>query len=422
VNQYGDITANSASVGSLAVGGGNLTVDASGYLSAAAGYFTVGSNGSFSAANTNFVVNASGYLSAAAGYFTVGSNGSFSAANTNFVVNASGATTASGGASFGNGGFVVDGSGNVGIQNSSPNYALDVTGNINVTNTLYQNGTAGASCTSDVTTTVNGVVIGCGLSDARYKTDITTMATSTLDKLDQLNAVSFHWNDVYKDKYTNNSDLQFGFIAQEVQGIFPDLVSEDKNGYFSVRYGQMTAILTSGIQELYAMVKDLKAQVADIGNTLGDKVVHIKETITGTLRVEDKVCVDDVCVTKNQFKQMLINNGANNNGSVSGDNAGVSNSNEGNVGTNGGGGNSADSNNSGSGTSAPSTGDSSSNTSTDGNSTNVPVDKNSEGEESTTVTSMSAASVSSSGTSGDGATVVDTGGSGDASSISGDTE
>jgi hypothetical protein len=209
---------------------------------------------------------------------------------------------------------------NVGIRNSSPTYTLDVTGDINLTGTLYQSGVAGVDCTGDVVTTSKGVVVGCGSSDIRYKKDIANISSSTLDKILSLNPVTFHWNDIYKDRFNqDNNSLQFGFIAQDVQSIFPDLVTQDKQGYFSVRYGQMVAILTQGIKELHGNVMSIQNQLSNIGDTLADKIIHVKETVTGVLRVEEKMCVDEVCVTKDQLKQILINGMANsgNNSSAS---------------------------------------------------------------------------------------------------------
>jgi hypothetical protein len=67
-------------------------------------------------------------------------------------------------------------------------------------------------------------------SDARFKKNISLINNST-DKILLLNAYHFHWKDEQLD-----SSLQTGFLAQEVENIFPELVRADNKGYLSVNY------------------------------------------------------------------------------------------------------------------------------------------------------------------------------------------
>ena len=99
--------------------------------------------------------------------------------------------------------------------------------------------------------------------------------------------------------------MQLGFVAQDIKEIFPELVSENEDGYMIVKYNQLTAVIVRAIQELNTKVDNLVASLAD-------KVVTMKEAIVGKLRIEGDVCVDDVCVTKEQFKSLLQNAGGTN--------------------------------------------------------------------------------------------------------------
>ncbi len=45
-------------------------------------------------------------------------------------------------------------------------------------------------------------------------------------------------------------DKQIGLIAQEVEKVFPELVSTDSEGYKSIAYGKLTAVLIEAIKEL----------------------------------------------------------------------------------------------------------------------------------------------------------------------------
>jgi hypothetical protein len=48
-----------------------------------------------------------------------------------------------------------------------------------------------------------------------------------------------------------------GVIAQEIQAVYPELVREGGNGFLSVDYPKLTAVLIESIKELKAMVLDL---------------------------------------------------------------------------------------------------------------------------------------------------------------------
>ena len=119
--------------------------------------------------------------------------------------------------------------GRVGIGTNDPQYTLDVNGTIR-----------GSS------------VIG---SDARWKTDIAPL-NDALAKVTQLRGVSFRWKDA-----TRGAGTQIGVIAQEVEPVFPELVSTDSEGYKSVAYAQLVAPLLEAVKALKAENDDLKRRI-----------------------------------------------------------------------------------------------------------------------------------------------------------------
>ncbi len=108
-----------------------------------------------------------------------------------------------------------------GIGTKSPQEMLDVSGNIAVSGTVNQS------------------------SDARYKENVSQL-TNALDKVMQLSGISFDW----KEKAERGEGTQIGFIAQEVEKVLPELVVTGKNGYKSVAYANITAVLVEAIKEL----------------------------------------------------------------------------------------------------------------------------------------------------------------------------
>jgi hypothetical protein len=105
-----------------------------------------------------------------------------------------------------------------------------------------QDGSAGSSYAVVVADSFN-----CA-SDARLKKDVVPLE-SALDKIDSIRGVHYHWIDENQSK-----DRQVGVIAQEIQAVYPELVMEGGNGYLSVDYPKLTAVLIQSIKELKAMV------------------------------------------------------------------------------------------------------------------------------------------------------------------------
>lgn len=136
----------------------------------------------------------------------------------------------------------MDGSGNLGIGNSAPGYKLDVTGDINSSTALRVAGTQ--VCTS----------AGCtAVSDRRLKENIQPLENS-LENILKLDAVSYDWKD--KSKYGDKH--QIGFIAQEVEKIFPEVIATDKkSGLKSVAYDHLVAPLVEAVKTLNQKIDEI---------------------------------------------------------------------------------------------------------------------------------------------------------------------
>ena len=118
---------------------------------------------------------------------------------------------------------------------------------------------------------------GSNLSDRNLKEDIETISTPTIDLIKQVSPKLFKWkNDINKTQHG-------GFIAQEMQPLFPKLISgtdydESRTDYgdpneeqapgnptgLAFDYDGYTAYLTKAMQELIAKVESLEAEVASL--------------------------------------------------------------------------------------------------------------------------------------------------------------
>jgi hypothetical protein len=131
-------------------------------------------------------------------------------------------------------------------------------------------------------------------SDMRLKEDIQTL--SVLDKIDSIRGTIYSLKDSHIP--------QIGVIAQEIKFVFPEAVSgEEIDGKFlGVSYNAIASIALQGVKELNTIFKNLIVKVENITAWFSDN--------GDRFNVKGMVCVDDVCVTKDQFKQMLINSGS----------------------------------------------------------------------------------------------------------------
>ena len=107
--------------------------------------------------------------------------------------------------------------------------------------------------TADVYATVMADSFNCA-SDARLKKDVVPLE-GALDKIDAIRGVHYHWIDAAQPQ-----ERQVGVIAQEIQAAYPELVREGGNGFLSVDYPKLTAVLIQSIKELKVMVLALASK------------------------------------------------------------------------------------------------------------------------------------------------------------------
>ena len=91
-------------------------------------------------------------------------------------------------------------------------------------------------------------------SDARIKKNVNTIEKA-LDKVLQLRGVSYQRTDIESDK------THIGVIAQEIEKILPEVVSENDKGNLSVAYGNIVGILIEAIKEQQLQIEELKTKI-----------------------------------------------------------------------------------------------------------------------------------------------------------------
>ena len=137
----------------------------------------------------------------------------------------------------------IEHNGNVGIGTGSPSERLHVIGNIAASGTVSASGTVLTS-------------------DARLKSKVVGIDNG-LRKIMQLNPVNYDKKIALDSTATVNEN---GFIAQELQKIMPELVSEgnDKDKLLSVNYMAIIPVLTKAIQEQQALIEMQQQQINEL--------------------------------------------------------------------------------------------------------------------------------------------------------------
>ena len=102
---------------------------------------------------------------------------------------------------------------------------------------------------------IYGALVATGditaFSDRRVKENITTI-DSALDKVTKLRGVYYTRTDI-EDK-----SQKIGVIAQEIQEVLPQVVSESDKGILVVSYGNITGVLIEAIKEQQTQIEELK--------------------------------------------------------------------------------------------------------------------------------------------------------------------
>jgi hypothetical protein len=129
---------------------------------------------------------------------------------------------------------IMSSDGRMGIGTTSPSERLHVSGNILASGSVTQN------------------------SDISLKDNITPIPNA-LDKVLQIRGVTYNRNDI------EDNPRDAGVIAQEVERVLPEVVSQCENGIKSVAYGNMVALLVEAIKEQDA---NYKAEIAALKSRL----------------------------------------------------------------------------------------------------------------------------------------------------------
>ncbi len=117
-------------------------------------------------------------------------------------------------------------------------------------------------------------------SDRRLKNKI-ELITNALDKLDQIHGYTYNW------KNKSDSSRQVGVIAQEIELVMPEAVKTGSDGYKTVDYGKLSALLIQAVREQQTIITSLENKIEQQNTTIRD-VKNAQKSLDERLLILEK--------------------------------------------------------------------------------------------------------------------------------------
>jgi hypothetical protein len=226
--------------------------DGQGIYATTSNGFTLSGFGKVSQAVTGYSNIASAYINAGVVGYSEGT-GSFKMGVIGYLGGTAGTSSS----------YAIYGQDNINASNTYAGYFL---GKVFMNNSLSVTG----AITGNSTATFTGCVIASNVtcpSDSRYKKNIIPIKNS-LSNILKINGVRYDWKAEEFPEKNFSEKNQIGFIAQEIEKIFPEMVFTDEKGFKSVDYGRLTPVLVEAIKELTLKNQKLENRLEKIEEIL----------------------------------------------------------------------------------------------------------------------------------------------------------
>lgn len=134
--------------------------------------------------------------------------------------------------------MTLAGTGNVGVGVTNPSVKFQVAGDATISGKFNSNGIQESS-------------------DARFKKNVSKIENALANVL-KLEGVTYNWKQDEFPERNFGPQTEIGVIAQEIEKIYPELVSSDAEGYKAVQYSHLVPVLIEAIKEQQATINQLE--------------------------------------------------------------------------------------------------------------------------------------------------------------------
>jgi hypothetical protein len=95
------------------------------------------------------------------------------------------------------------------------------------------------------------------ISDKNLKSDIINIPENKTKSLFEINPTQFTFKSDIKKK------IHYGFIAQDLEKIYPELVKDSEKGYRKVNYIELIPLIVSKMKDMQDEINELKKQLEE---------------------------------------------------------------------------------------------------------------------------------------------------------------
>jgi hypothetical protein len=120
-----------------------------------------------------------------------------------------------------------------------------------------------AASTTDGRGDFSNDVVAFSTSDKRLKENIKPL-DSALEKVLKISGVSFDWKELTEEEKKTihgNEGHDVGVIAQEIEEVLPEVVTERDSGYKAVKYEKIVPLLIEAIKEQQQQINKLEEKL-----------------------------------------------------------------------------------------------------------------------------------------------------------------
>jgi hypothetical protein len=159
--------------------------------------------------------------------------------------------------------------GNVGIGSTAPGAKLYVNGDATISGKFNSNGIQESS-------------------DKRFKKNINNL-NGALENVMKIQGVTYDWRTEEFPERNFASRTEIGVIAQDLEEIYPELVSTDAAGYKSVQYSHIVPVLIEAIKEQQNMISGLTSTVENLSASLEAQHSKMRDLHTQVSNMEFEI-------------------------------------------------------------------------------------------------------------------------------------